>query len=80
MCDVQVCSLLLWSVCKFVENAKLITIEQSIISWNLSSNAKQNATRTDLRGPESVLIIRSPYKVIIRALQLVLLYVLASIG
>ena len=31
-------------------------------------------------GPESVLITRSPYKVIIRALQLVLLYVLASIG
>ena len=33
-----------------------------------------------LRGPESILIIRSPYKVIIRALQLALLYVLASIG
>ena len=31
-------------------------------------------------GPESSLIIRSPYKVIIRVLQLVLLYVLVSIG
>ena len=33
-----------------------------------------------LRGPESILIIRSPYKVIIRLLQLVLHYVLVSIG
>ena len=35
---------------------------------------------TSVRGPESASITRSPYKVIIRALQLVLLYVLASIG
>ena len=33
-----------------------------------------------MRGPESVLITGSPYKVIIRALQLVLHYVLVSIG
>ena len=33
-----------------------------------------------LCGPESVLITGSPYKVIIRALQLVLHYVLVSIG
>ena len=33
-----------------------------------------------VRGPESVLITGSPYKVIIQALQLVLHYVLVSIG
>ena len=35
---------------------------------------------SQVRGPESVLITGSPYKVIIRALQLVLHYVLVSIG
>ena len=31
MCNVQVYSLLLWFMYKLVENAKLITIKQSII-------------------------------------------------